>query len=105
MKVKGGARVDERTQVCMTTVLGAAVGGVLGCLYLTKRGQQVRLQLESFFDNVIDEIHQIEQTVDKARVAVDEGRRAIDDVLRPTGAGVSWKSRDSGETPQARQAR
>ena len=32
-----------------------------------------------------------------------EGRRAIDDVLRP--AGGSWKSRDSGETSQARQAR
>ena len=103
MNLERGARVDERTQVFMTTVLGAAVGGVLGCLYLTQRGQRVRLQLESFFDNVIEEIHQIEQTVDKARVAVDEGRRAIDDVLRP--AGGSWKSRDSGETSQARQAR
>ena len=105
MTLEGGARVDERTQVFMTTVLGAAVGGVLGCLYLTERGQRVRLQLESFFDSVIDEIHQMEQTVDKARVAVNEGRRAIDDVLRPAGAGVSWKSRDSEETPPASQVR
>lgn len=97
--------MDERTQVFMTTVLGAAVGGALGCLYLTERGQRVRSQLESFFDNVIDEIHQVEQTVNKARVAVDEGRRAIDDVLRPAGVGAPWKSRDSGEAPQARQAR
>ena len=94
--------MDERTQVFMTTVLGAAVGGVLGWLYLTERGQRVRVQLEPFFDNVIDEIHQTQQTVDKARLAANEGRRALDDVLRPTGAGASWESRDAGQTPQAR---
>lgn len=97
--------MDERTQVLMTTVLGAAVGGVLGWLYLTERGQRVRVQLEPFFDSVIDEIHQTQQTVDKARLAADEGRRAFDDVLRPAGAGASWKSSDVGQTPQAKRAR
>ena len=97
--------MDERTQVLMTTVLGAAVGGVLGWLYLTERGQRVRVQLEPFFDSVIDEIHQTQQTVDKARLAADEGRRAFDDVLRPARAGASWKSSDVGQTPQGKRAR
>lgn len=94
--------MDERTEVFLTTVLGAAVGGVCGWLYLTDRGRQVRGQLEPFFDNVIDEIHQAQHTVDKARLAANEGRRALDDVLRPAGEGASWESRDVGQSRQAR---
>ena len=76
--------MDERTQVMAATVLGAVVGGVLGCLYLTERGRVVRAQLEPFFEAVIDEVHQARRTVEKAREAANEGRRAFDDVLRPS---------------------
>jgi len=76
--------VDERTQVFWASVLGAAVGGVCGWLYLTERGREVKSELEPFFDNVVDEIHQAQHTVDKARLAVVEGKRAIDGVLRAT---------------------
>jgi len=67
-----------------TTVLGAMVGGVLGFLYLTERGREIRTQIEPFFDAVSDELQQARRTVDKARDAASEGRRAFDDVLRPT---------------------
>ena len=97
--------MDERTQVFMTTVLGAVVGGVFGWLYLTERGRRVRVQLEPFFDTVIDEIHQTQQTVDKARLAANEGRRAIDDVLRPAGSWAPGESGDARPTSQASRAR
>ena len=96
--------MDERTQVMMATLLGAAAGCVVGCLYLTERGRRVRTQLEPFFDSVIDEIHQAQHTVDKARLAAVEGRRAIDDVLRPSEGGASWESRDAGQPSPSRQA-
>ena len=76
--------MDERGQVMAATVLGAIVGGVLGCLYLTERGRQVRIEIEPFFDAVIDELQQARRTVEKARDAANEGRRAFDDVLRPS---------------------
>ena len=76
--------MDERTQVFLASVLGAAVGGVCGWLYLTERGREVKSELEPFFDNVVDEIHQAKHTVGKARLAVVEGKRAIDEVLRAT---------------------
>ena len=76
--------MDERTQVFLASVLGAAVGGVCGWLYLTERGREVKSELEPFFDNVVDEIHQAQHTVDKARLAVVEGKRAIDGFLRAT---------------------
>lgn len=96
--------MDERTQVFLTTVLGAVVGGVFGWLYLTERGREVRVQVEPFFDNLVDEIHQVEHTIDKARLAATEGRRALDDVLRPSDR-TSWESRGVEQTPHASQAR
>ena len=76
--------MDERSQVLATTVLGAMVGGVLGFLYLTERGREIRTQIEPFFDSVSDELQQARRTVDKARDAASESRRAFDDVLRST---------------------
>jgi len=76
--------VDERTQVFWASALGAVVGGVCGWLYLTERGREVKSDLEPFFDSVVDEIHQAQHTVDKARLAVVEGKRTLDGVLRAT---------------------
>ncbi len=75
--------MDERTQVFAATVLGAVVGCVFGSLYLTERGREVREQIEPFFDSVVDELHRAERTVHKARDAANEGRRVLDDALRP----------------------
>jgi gas vesicle protein len=84
--------VDERSQVIIATLLGAVVGGVFGCLYLTERGRRVREQLEPLFDTTIDELQQARKTIEKAREAVDEGRRTVDDVLHPPSSGSPWKS-------------
>ena len=75
--------MDERGQVLVATVLGATVGCVLGCLYLTDRGQVLRDRIVPLFDTVIDELQQIRKTLEKARDAVEEGRRTIDDIFRP----------------------
>ena len=85
--------MDERSQVLVATMLGAVVGGVFGCLYLTERGRYVRDQIEPVFDKVIDELQQTRTTLEKAREAVEEGRRTVDDVLHQR-SGSSWKSGD-----------
>ncbi len=58
--------MDDRSQVMATTLLGALVGGVLGFLYLTERGREIRTQIEPFFDAVADEVQQARRTVEKA---------------------------------------
>ena len=85
--------MDERSQVLVATMLGAVVGGVFGCLYLTERGRHVRDRIEPVFDRVIDELQQTRTTLEKAREAVEEGRRTVDDVLHPRSES-SWKSGD-----------
>ena len=85
--------MGERESVLLATVLGATVGCVFGCLYVTERGRRVREQIEPLFDTVIDELQQTRKTIEKARVAFDEGRRTFDDVLHPS-LGGSWRSSD-----------
>ena len=86
--------MDERTQVVIATLLGAVTGSVLGCLYLTERGRRVRVQLEPVLDTVIDELQRTRKAVEKAREAAHEGRRTIDDILKPSSEVSSWRARD-----------
>ena len=88
--------MDERSKVLMTTLLGAVLGGLVGCLYLTDRGRQVRGQLEPLLDTVVDELQEARRTVERARAAVAEGRRVMDDIVHPPPAQPPWESRDAG---------
>ena len=85
--------MDERSQVLVATMIGAVMGGIFGCLYLTERGRRVRDRIEPLFDTVIDELQQTRNTIEKAREAVEEGRRTVNDVLHPSSES-SWKSGD-----------
>lgn len=73
--------MDERSQILLSTLLGAAAGAVLGCLYLTERGSRVRKQIEPALDGFVAEIDRARGTVVRAREAAREGRRAFEDVL------------------------
>ncbi|MCA1559145.1 MAG: hypothetical protein LC753_02075 [Acidobacteria bacterium] len=76
--------MDERSRVLMATVMGAALGGVCGWLYLTENGQRVREQIEPKLDDFIGEITRVRGTVEKARSAANEGWRSLSEL---TGSG------------------
>ena len=86
--------MDERTRVLLSVALGAVAGGLVGFLYLTRRGRDVREQIEPALDSFVDEINWARATVEKARDAVAEGRRAFDDMVAATRVQESA----SGET-------
>lgn len=88
--------MDERSKVLMTTLLGAVLGGLVGCLYLTNRGRRVRGQLEPLLDTVVDELQEARRTVERARAAVAEGRRVMDEIVHPPSVQPPWESRDAG---------
>ena len=73
--------MDERSQILLSTMLGAVAGAVVGCLYLTERGSRVRQQIEPTLDNFVAEIDRARGTVVRAREAAREGRRAFEDVM------------------------
>ncbi len=95
------AYVDERSQVLLSTLLGAVVGAVVGGLYLTERGRHVRDQIEPTLDNFVSEIERVRGTVDKAREAAQEGRQAFEDAMRVATPSDSVEDAESNETTWA----
>jgi len=85
--------MDERARVLVATLAGAAVGGVVGCLYLTEAGRRFRQEIGPFFDSVTAEIQSWRDTVDRARQATEEGRRALDELFGQ--AGSRWAPDES----------
>jgi hypothetical protein len=75
--------VEERSRVLLATLMGAVAGGVWGWLYLTEQGRRVRVQIEPKLDDFVRELGNVRGTVDKAKMAANEGWRSLNEI---TGA-------------------
>ena len=84
--------MDERSKVALATVLGATIGGVFGCLYLTERGRRTRDQMEPLLDEVMTEIRRLRGTAEKLREAAQESRRAVEDLMGEAPPRSPWSS-------------
>ena len=73
--------MDDRSRVLTAACVGAVLGGVWGWLYLTKSGCQARDRIEPTVDRIIDELKEVRATGEKAKTAVDDGRRLLADVI------------------------
>jgi hypothetical protein len=72
--------VEERSRVLLATMLGAVAGGVWGWLYLTRSGARLRTQIEPKLDDFVRELANVRGTVEKARIAANEGWRSLNDI-------------------------
>lgn len=81
--------MDERSRVLMATLMGAAVGGVCGWLYMTENGRRVRDQIEPKLDDFMAELTRLRGTVEKATSAANEGWRSLNDVA---GGQTRWSA-------------
>jgi hypothetical protein len=72
--------VDERARVLLTTMIGAVAGGVWGWLYMTESGRRVRSQIEPKLDDFMRELTSVRGTVEKARMAANEGWRSLGEI-------------------------
>lgn len=87
---------DERTRVALSTLAGAAIGGVLGFLYLTEGGRRLRQEFEPRMDDFIREMRQVRASVEKARLAADEGLKSINELTSPRRPASGWGDRAPG---------
>jgi hypothetical protein len=72
--------VDDRSRVLLSAVIGTLAGGVAGYLYLTDDGRRLRSRLEPGLDDVVRELRRLRSSVEKARLAAEEGWRTIESV-------------------------
>jgi len=79
---------EAASRVGPATVMavGAAVGLAVGYLYLTEGGRRVRLQMDPWLDEALEEIARLRGAALKARRAWQEATASID-VVRNLGQG------------------
>lgn len=83
--------MSERSVVVLGAIVGAALGGMAGYLFLTERGRQLRSELEPRLDELLRELGTLQNTVVRARDAATEGLRVIGEV---TGEHRRWSDRE-----------
>ena len=79
--------MDERSRVLAATMLGALAGGLWGWLYLTENGRRVRVQIEPKLDDFVRELGNVRGTVDKAKLAANEGWRSLNEITGGAAQG------------------
>jgi len=81
--------VDDRSRILLSACLGALAGGVAGYLFLTEDGRRVRERLEPGMDDLLRELRSLRAAGDKARMAVNEGLEALEDLRRGASSGMA----------------
>jgi hypothetical protein len=87
--------VDDRSRILLSACLGALAGGVAGYLFLTDEGRRVRERLDPGMDDVLREVRGLRAAADKARMAVNEGLAAVEDLRRAASGkpASEWAAR------------
>ncbi len=84
--------MSERAAIVCGAVLGAALGGLAGYLFLTEAGTRLRRRLEPQIGEVVRELQALQGAVARARSAASEGWRTAG------GDGDAREWRDAGQT-------
>ena len=90
--------MDDRSRVFITTVLGAAIGGTLGYLYMTESGVRLRMQIEPRLDDFVREVRRLRGTIDKARLAANESWQSLNDLVGDENRRPGWQAGGTRQT-------
>jgi hypothetical protein len=87
--------VSERAAVVCGAVIGAALGGMAGYLFLTEPGSRLRRRLEPQLGEFVRELQALQGAVLRARDAASQGWRAAGET---GGNGEPREWREAGQT-------
>lgn len=92
----------EQSKVLVASIAGAAIGALVGYLYLTEGGRRLRDQLEPRMDDFSREIRRLRATVTKAQAVASEGWRSLNDLIGERGQRAQsepWSGRPTQSSP------
>jgi hypothetical protein len=64
-------------------IAGAVIGGIVGYLFFTERGRDVRRQVEPALDDIARELNSFRHTLKKAAGVAGEGWRMLNEAAGP----------------------
>jgi hypothetical protein len=79
------ARVTEKTQACVVSCLGAAIGAAAAYILFTDHGRHLRTRLEPALDDFARELNHFRGTVTKAAGVAGEGWKLLNEALGDGG--------------------
>jgi hypothetical protein len=79
------------------TVIGAAVGAIVGYLVFTERGQQFRRHLQPQIEGLLDEALKLQTTVERMSTAASDTWQSVSSALA-SGSAASDARRPAGPT-------
>jgi hypothetical protein len=69
-------------QVVAATIVGAALGGLVGFLFFTDRGRVLRRKIEPALEDFVRELSSMRGTVQRAADVAGESWRLLNEVIR-----------------------
>jgi hypothetical protein len=70
---------EQQKRTMALTLVGAALGSVAAYLFLTPQGRETCRRIDSMCDDIAHELGRLRGTITKAKGAVNEGWRLLDD--------------------------
>jgi hypothetical protein len=84
--------VTEKSEAILAAAIGAVVGGFAGYMLFTRRGRELRRQLEPTLEDLARELNHFRGTVTRAAGVASEGWKLLNDALTDTGAQRRYAS-------------
>ena len=69
--------MNERSAVMLGALAGAVAGGLVGYLFFTERGRQLREDIEPRIADLLTEVGRAREAATKARDAASEGWKSV----------------------------
>ncbi len=85
--------MNDTSRVLVSTLIGAAIGGLVGYLYLTPGGRRLRDEIEPRLDDFSREVRKLRSAITKAQAVADESWRSFNELVAERPKPAQFRAR------------
>ncbi len=91
--------MNERSQACYASMIGAVIGAAVGYLFLSEQGRRLRRRIEPALDDFARELSHFRGTVSKASGLASEGWSLLTEAAGEASSSTSRHPNPHQTTP------